>query len=61
MTENNKAIKPNCCGKFRKKDEVIELWGEGNETWLECAHCCSDHDYKHYFEEELGKRNDRKQ
>ena len=46
------------CGKFRKYKELIGLSGEGNESWTECAYCCSDSDYESYLEKDLGKRDD---
>jgi len=50
-----------CCGKFRKKEDLAGSAGEsddcGNyETWLECKFCCSEADYEIYFKDKEVKK-----
>lgn len=45
-------IKCVCCGKFRKEVDLVELYGEYDESWLECKYCCSQVDYERYFKDE---------
>lgn len=56
MSDKNRA---DCCGKFRKIQELVCLEGEGSEQWVECCYCCSDFDYDTYFKKNLGDKNER--
>jgi len=44
-----KPRKCDCCGKFRKEEDLFESQAEGVEWWVECRFCCSDFDLQVYF------------
>ena len=44
--------KCDCCGKFRKEEDLAMMQAEGDETWLECKLCCSQADYDMYFKKD---------
>ena len=46
-------MKCDSCGKFRKIEDLIHIWGENEEIWTECIGCTSSY--------ELDKLNTRKQ
>jgi hypothetical protein len=46
-----KAIKCESCGKFRKEEHLVTMWGECDEIWTECYFCCSEADRERYFKD----------
>lgn len=49
-------LKCQCCGKFRKDSDVVEMSGDsddcgGCETWTECRFCCAQVDVERYWPE----------
>jgi len=48
-------MKCDSCGKFRRDEDIIGIMGENDESWTECFYCCSPHDRKTYFGQEILK------
>lgn len=51
-------MKCDSCGKFRKEEDIIGVWGEGNEQWTECFYCCAKIDRKAYFKDRIEKQGE---
>lgn len=50
-----KAIKCDCCGKFRSRKDVVGVMGEYDEEWVECRFCMSEADEEWYFKDKENK------
>jgi len=46
---DNYHLRCSLCGRFTKEINAVNMIGEYNESWKECAHCMSDADFKTYF------------
>lgn len=56
IPDRKKPVSARCnlCGRFQKKEDLLSVWGEGNDVWLECSQCVSQADFNRYFKNKNG-------
>lgn len=54
VKKEEEKMRCDCCGKFRKKSDIVCMQAEVDEYWYECRFCMSPVDEERYFKKELS-------